>query len=202
MFGESATDHKMLQIKQQERCATHFEACFVMLPLPHINLPSVGACSSNRWALHFPTHPSLITGHQVFYLPAKGGIVVAGQEKYLASQSLRQSSPAACAPSLSRTPCTAGSSEPLPALEINSPVSQRTIHPGQLGGSLVYTFPWCSWLLLCRLIAGFIKWAGCTGSDWWQSIKSTHVEQTPVLFNSSQNTLNHRFVIMTLCDGL
>lgn len=81
--------------------------------------------------------------------------IVAGQEKYL-PPSLRWGI------SLSWTPCTPGSSKPLLTLEINPAVCQRTIHLGQLRGSLVYTFPWCPRLLCCRLIAGFIKWAGST----------------------------------------
>ena len=179
---KSVTNRKMLEIKQQERCAMHFEAYFVMLPLPHINLPSVGVCSSNHWALHFSIHPSLVThppsiGHQAFYLPVKGGAILAGQEKYLASWNLRLNSCAVYELSLrnqleldtrhqTHTHTHAAWNHYLDWKSIQA-VSQRTIHPRQLRHSLVYQFPWCQWILWCRIIVDFIKWADCTVSDSW-----------------------------------
>lgn len=89
---------KCFKSNSRKRCATHFEAYFVMLPLPQINLPSVGACSTTAESffppcIHLYSH-TLHVDHQAFYLPANEGIIVAGQEKYLAFPHLSLSSPA------------------------------------------------------------------------------------------------------------
>lgn len=123
---------------------------------------SVCACSSDHGALHFPMHPSLITNppprpSNILSASQRQVIIIAGQQKYLVPLKPEAEQPCClCTLSLSWTPCTPGSSKPSLTLEINSPVSRKTIHSGQLRGSLVLQVPMIP-LVVAYSLPGFMK---------------------------------------------
>lgn len=106
------------------KCATYFEAYFVMLPLPPINLPSVGACGSHSWNLHFSMHPSFITQRP----PGPSSILSASQRRDREIFILPKSQISLCI--FMEESVRAGMLRSL--LEINSPVIQRTVYLSKL----------------------------------------------------------------------